>query len=158
MSQLNTLTLLVDTAASIAEVFAASALHMVTTLGFFDPKFAERTHLILGTFHKLLKSLFRLVRVCWCLIFFAGKTSVVKASALETIAFFALNTSEIVSIYSGIINKSVGAVCCRAPWNVVLNSCSLKEGVLLIFFHILRWKDGVHFSWSKAYLAVWQRT
>lgn len=62
----------------------------------------------------------------------------IKSSALETIAFLALDTSEVVAIYSGVIDESVGAVCSWAPRNIVLDSYSLKEGVLLIFFHILR--------------------
>jgi len=157
-SILHTLTLKVNTTALVAEVFPASALHMIAALGFFNPKFAERTHLVLGAFHKLLKSFFILIGVSWRLIFFAGKTSVIKSSALETIAFVALDTSEVIAIYSCIVDESVGAVRGRAPWNIVLDSYSLKEGVLLIFFHILRWKNSIHVSWCKVYLAVWQRT
>ncbi len=131
---------------------------MVASLCFSDPKFAERTLLILGTFHKLLKGLFRLIGVSCRLIFFAGETSVEKNSTLQAIPFFAWDTSKIVAIYSIFINECVGAICGRAPWNIVLNSNSLKECVLLIFFHILRWKDCVHVSRSKVYLTVWQRT
>ena len=62
-SILDALTLKVNATTYVAEVFAASTLHMVAALGFFDPEFAERTHLVLGTFHELLKGLFILVRV-----------------------------------------------------------------------------------------------
>lgn len=53
----------VNIATSVTKVFAAAALHMVTPLSFFDPKFAEGTHLVFGAFHKLLKGLFIFVRV-----------------------------------------------------------------------------------------------
>ena len=137
MSQLNTLTLLVDTAASIAEVFAASALHMVTTLGFFDPKFAERTHLILGTFHQLLKGLLVIVRVGRRLMFSAGKASVLRSPVLETIRFLGLITSEVVAIYYSVIDESLGAAHSRALLNIILNSISLGDEVLFMNFYIL---------------------
>jgi hypothetical protein len=88
---------------------------MIAALSFFDPEFAKRTHLILGTFHKILKGLLIFVGVGRRLVFFAGKASVVKGSALETITFFALDTSEIVAIYTCIINKGVCTVGSGAP-------------------------------------------
>jgi hypothetical protein len=88
---------------------------MIAALSFFDPEFAKRTHLILGTFNEILKGLFIFVGISRRLVFFAGKTSVVKGSALETITFFALDTSEIVAIYTGVINKGVGTVGSGAP-------------------------------------------
>jgi hypothetical protein len=106
---------LVNTTTFVAEVFAASALHMVAALGFPDPEFAKRAHFILGTFHKLQKCLFILVRVSLSLILIAGKASVVKDSALKTITFFALVTSKTIAINSSFIEKSIIAVCCGAP-------------------------------------------
>jgi hypothetical protein len=88
---------------------------MIAALSFFDPEFAKRTHLVLGSFYEILKGLFVFVGVSRRLIFFAGKTSVVKGSALETITFFALDTSEIVAINSGIIDKGVGTVGSGTP-------------------------------------------
>jgi hypothetical protein len=112
---LHALTLKVYSAASVAEVFAAPALHMITALSFFDPEFAKRTHLVLGSFHKILKGLLIFVGVGRCLVFFAGKASVVKGSALEAITFFALDTSEIIAIYTSIIDEGVGTVGSGAP-------------------------------------------
>jgi hypothetical protein len=88
---------------------------MITALSFFDPEFAKRTHLVLGTFNKILKGFFVFVGVGRRLVFFAGKTSVVKGSALEAITFFALDTSKIVAINSCIIDKGVGTVGSGTP-------------------------------------------
>jgi hypothetical protein len=76
------LTLKVYPSALVAEVFAASALHMIAALGFFDPEFAEGTHLVFGTFDKFLESFFILVWINRCLIFFASHPLMIKSSAL----------------------------------------------------------------------------
>jgi hypothetical protein len=112
---LHAFTLKIDSTASVAEVFATPALHMIAALSFFDPEFAKRAHLILGSFNKILKGLFVFVGVGRSLVFFTGKTSVVKGSALETITFFALDTSEIVAIYTCVIDKGVCTVGSGAP-------------------------------------------
>ena len=39
----------VHATASIAELFATPAAHVVTTLSFLDPEIAEGAHLVLGT-------------------------------------------------------------------------------------------------------------
>jgi hypothetical protein len=88
---------------------------MVAALCFFYPKLAEGTHLILGTFHKVLKGLFIFVWVCLSLIFFAGKASMEKSSTLKTIAFLALDTSKIIAINSCVIYEGIGAVRSRTP-------------------------------------------
>ena len=41
--------LLIQASASVAELFAASASHMIAADGFLDPEIAEGAHLVLGT-------------------------------------------------------------------------------------------------------------
>ena len=39
----------IDSTTFIAKILATSTAHMVAAFSFFDPKFAKRTHLVLGT-------------------------------------------------------------------------------------------------------------
>ncbi len=55
--------LLIHASASVAELFAAPASHMIAAVGFFDPEIAEGAHLVLGTPYILQEGLLVFVRV-----------------------------------------------------------------------------------------------
>jgi hypothetical protein len=88
----------IDSATSIAKFLAASASHMVASDGFFDPKFAKRTHLILRTPDISLESYFVLVRVLAHSIFFTSEFTVVGDTASQTIVLVADVAREIVAL------------------------------------------------------------
>ncbi len=111
----HTSALQVDTATPVAEFLATSASHVVTAFGFLNPKFAEGTHLVLGTLHKFLESLFILVWICRCLILYARLTSMEGDSALKTVSFGTLDASEIIAVHTGVKDESVIAISGWAP-------------------------------------------
>ena len=87
----------IDSATSVAKFLAASASHMVTSNGFFDPKFAKRTHLILRAPDISLESYFVIVRVLAHSILFTSEFTVIGDTASQTIVLVAEFASEIVA-------------------------------------------------------------
>ena len=124
---------------SITEFISTSACHVVASRRFFNPKFAARTLLVFCTFDKFLESFIVLIRIFRSLIFLAWLTLMVENSALKAIPLHTLYTCEIIAVYSCFIYKCIIAVCGWTPWNISLGSNCLLKGVILIFFHELRW-------------------
>lgn len=107
--QLNAIALSVYSSALVAEVLAAAALHVVTTLGLLHPKFAEGTLFQLLPHRKLLEGFIALVGVFRDLIFFAILSWMWGDTAVETILGFALWTGEFL-VTIRVKNEGVGTV------------------------------------------------
>ena len=112
----------VNATASIAELFATPAAHVVTTLSFLDPEIAEGALLVLSAAHELLEGLIVLVWVSANLEFIARLPHVVRGLTGETVALFTNVTTEIVAIYFRVKNKAIIAIGTRAPRDVLLQT------------------------------------
>ena len=151
-------TLAIDAAAGIAELLAASALHVIAALRFLDPVLTEGTLLVFGALNEFFECLFIEVRVLAHLVLLASHCLVEGSSAVQAIPSLAKFASEIGAVYSSIENESILAVSTWAPRNVILKAYGLLEGVLLKLFHLLLSQYFVHVHWRSNYLALWKGT
>ena len=147
-------TLAIDAAAGIAELLAASALHVIAALRFLDPVLAEGALLVFGALNEFFECLFIKVRVLAHLVLLASHCLVEGSSAVQAIPSLAKFASEIGAVYSSIENESILAVSTWAPRNVILKADGLLEGVLLKLFHLLLSQYFVHVHWRSNNLAL----
>ena len=148
----------IDAAAGIAELLAASALHVIAALRFLDPVLTEGTLLVFGALNEVFECLFIEVRVLAHLILLASHSLMEGSTAVQAIPSLADIASEIWPVDSSIIDESILAVSTWAPRNVILKAYGLLEGVLLKLFHLLLSQYFVHVHWRSNYLALWKGT
>ena len=118
LSLADTLALLVDPSALVAEFLAATAAHVIAAHCLFNPELAERTLLellALDEFHHLL---FFFINGFCLLVLITSKSLVEGHSALKTVMLIALSALEFVNAFFK--DECILAVGSRAPGEVVL--------------------------------------
>jgi hypothetical protein len=150
-------TLFIDSSTFVTEFFPASASHMVATSRSFNPKLAEGALLKFLTLNEFLKLLFNLIRISAISILLAWLAFVKGRSTAETIMLFALRTVEFFISYR-IEDKSIIAVRCWTPRNILLFWYCLLEWELQVFFELLLGQKFSDITNAQLFFAVRRTT
>ena len=112
------------TPTDIAKLILAPTSHMIASFIFLHPKFAARTLLVFGPFHKDHKLPIRLIKMGYLLKLFTRQIGMHKASTFEAIMTFTGRTTIVCQIF--IEGKNSFAAWSRTP-------CCIQH----VFIHII---------------------
>ncbi len=115
LTSLSAITIEINSSASIAKFFAASAYHVITTLVFLDPMLAKRALFVFGTSGKFFEQSIVLGSFLGPLILITGLTIMKLAPTRETVSFVTVGTAELIAIFIFLIYKRIRAIRSGTP-------------------------------------------
>ena len=115
LTSLSAITIEINSSASIAKFFAASAYHVITTLVFLDPMLTKWALFVFGTSDKFFEQPIIFGSFLGPLILLTGLTIMKLTPTSKTVAFVTNGTAELIAIFIFLIYKRIRAIRSRTP-------------------------------------------